>query len=103
MSVLIRGMEIPDNCTRCDYIGLNTAVGCPIMTGTDGRATDCPLVEVKSPHGRLIDADAVIEGLAKAIPYIIDDAITNAYVEGLGRAKIEIDDSQTVIEAEDEE
>lgn len=45
---------------------------------------------------RLVDADNIINGLAGAIPYFIDDDITSAYVEGLNRAKIEIDDAPTV-------
>lgn len=45
---------------------------------------------------RLIDADALIDNLAKAIPYFIDDAVTEAYVEGLDRARCEIDNSPTV-------
>ena len=68
----------------------------------EDRLEKCPLVELPEKHGRLIDADAVIKKLAKAIPYIIDDDVTNAYVEGLGRAKIEIEDSVAVIEAEGE-
>lgn len=59
MSVLIEGMEMPDTCTRCDYIGLNVAIGCKVVTGTNGRADNCPLTEVPEPHGRLIDADAL--------------------------------------------
>ena len=54
MGVYIKGMEMPDCCTRCDYLGLNVAIGCTVMTGTNGRATDCPLIKVP-PHGRLID------------------------------------------------
>ena len=46
MSILIKDMEMPDCCTRCDYLGLNVAIGCPVMTGVNGRATDCPLIEV---------------------------------------------------------
>ena len=57
MGVYIKDLEIPENCTRCDYIGLNVAIGCPVMTGENGRAADCPLVEIKVPHGELIDRD----------------------------------------------
>ena len=57
MSVLVKGMEIPNSCTHCDSIGLNVAIGCPVMRGEPGRATDCPLCEVKTPHGRLVDAN----------------------------------------------
>ena len=60
MGLYIKGMRMPENCTRCDYIGLNVAIGCPIMSGTDGRAMDCPLVDL-GKHGWLIDFDALIE------------------------------------------
>ena len=58
MGVYIKDFEIPVNCTYCDYIGLNTAIGCPVMSGTHGRATDCPLVEISIPHGNIIDDDS---------------------------------------------
>jgi hypothetical protein len=62
-SVIVKGMEMPKNCTRCDYIGLNVAIGCPVMSGTNGRATDCPLGALPDKHGRLVDADALCEDL----------------------------------------
>ena len=69
MSVIIKGMEIPSGCYDC-----------PILQSSDGcfdfecpfnsyllwhnaedviryRSDSCPLVEVPTPHGRLIDAD----------------------------------------------
>lgn len=52
MSILIRGMDMPKNCT-----------GCPICCGlpyqhrdVKGRRPDCPLIELP-PHGRLGDLD----------------------------------------------
>ena len=62
MSILIKGAEIPDCCTYCDYIGLNKAVECGHFTNIAGRAPDCPLVEIP-PHGRLIDADEVMKSI----------------------------------------
>ena len=53
-------------------------------------------------HGRLIDADKCIDELAKAIPYFIDNSESLAYVEGLSRARIEIECAPTVIEADKE-
>ena len=73
MSVMIKGMEIPSGCYDC-----------PILQSSDGcfdfecpfnsyllwhnaedviryRPDSCPLVEVPTPHGRLIDADAYID------------------------------------------
>ena len=60
MGLYIKDIKIPENCTRCDYIGLNVAIGCPVMSGTKGRATDCPLVDL-GKHGDLIDADELAE------------------------------------------
>lgn len=62
MAVLIKGMKLPDKCGHCRFA---TAFDC----GVDGqfikthnaRRKDCPLVEVPEPHGRLIDADALID------------------------------------------
>ena len=64
MSVLIKKMEMPKGCWACPF-----AVGkhyeCLFTRkssnwGLTTRPSDCPLIEVKSPHGRLIDADALM-------------------------------------------
>jgi hypothetical protein len=73
MSILIRGMEMPYGCADCDFCGgiiLPDGIyccDCPAEAShgknisdaidNDTRADFCPLVEVKEPHGRLIDAD----------------------------------------------
>lgn len=111
MSVLIRGMRPTHSCEACPCykpydFGTRTGDSCNVTgTSTDlvevGEKPDwCPLTEMP-PHGRLIDADALVSELAKAIPYIIGTEIDSAYVEGLGRAKIEVDDAPTIIEAEE--
>ena len=109
MGVYIKGMKMPKSCFECDLYN-DESNFCKAQKeympfasfGRDYKDADCPMVEVSEPHGRLIDADTVIEKLAKAIPYIIGDDVTNAYVEGLGRAKIETEDSVAVIELEGE-
>lgn len=59
MSVLIKGMEMPLCCQQCPLCGdegrfCMAARRCiPIV----GRIDWCPLVEVPTPHGRLIDRD----------------------------------------------
>lgn len=63
------------------------------------RAGDCPLIEVKTPHGRLIDADALMQ--SSGVTIIIkhkDDAI--AMTEALDSIYQDIEDAQTVIKAE---
>lgn len=66
-SVLIKGMEMPKSCDVCeycndDYICNNFVADCYGLDVSDYvrcRHDDCPLVEVPTPHGRLIDADAL--------------------------------------------
>ena len=68
MSVLIQGMVMPKDCYECQYgvdvdIGVGVARGCELLKDfspiSDERHEDCPLIEIP-PHGRLIDADALI-------------------------------------------
>ena len=70
MSVYIKGMEMPDRCFACPMCDVDC---CGISKGPyieyrevdvdvamSGRPDWCPLVPVPD-HGRLIDADALIE------------------------------------------
>ena len=66
MSVVIKGMTIPDSCSKCQMRGGSFGTLCKLLkkyignergSEKDKRMDDCPLVEIKSPHGRLIDAD----------------------------------------------
>lgn len=56
MSILIKGMEMPKGCDDC-FLPLRY---CPRAMKEKG---ECPLVELPTPHGRLIDA----EGLSKLL------------------------------------
>ena len=70
MSILIKGMEMPTSCRDCRFCNgqADTDYGVCAWCDVDGNAhdaytmQDCPLVPVP-PHGRLIDADALIEWL----------------------------------------
>ena len=68
MSVLIKGMEMPKGCIVCPFkdIGMHTMTQCMLVAGWVKYADDgngipdaCPLVEVPTPHGALIDRDAL--------------------------------------------
>lgn len=68
MSILIRCMKMPTDCHNCP---LGFGGGCYCGTSADeymcpdnGRADWCPLIPVP-PHGRLIDADALIKEMDK--------------------------------------
>ena len=54
MSILIEGMEMPKNCGICCFKD-----GCEFSVPLTERPSDCPLIEIP-PHGRLIDADALM-------------------------------------------
>ena len=71
MSILIKKMEMPKGCWACPF-----AVGkhyeCLFTKksynwGLTTRPSDCPLVDIQSPHGRLIDAESLEEILTTAI------------------------------------
>ena len=68
MGVYIKGMEMPKNCAECPcrMIGY-TKDHCNVLgkfidfvVGSEGRREDCPLIEIPDGHGRLIDADALM-------------------------------------------
>ena len=80
MSVIVKGMEMPDSCSNCELCACYTeskgeVYRCDLtMTPVkyfEIRLEDCPLVEVPTPHGRLIDADA--------IPYIFGSTHATEY------------------------
>lgn len=69
-SVLIRGMEMPKNCAICerwsiceclkeykDYESILYAVDDGDLVKADG----CPLFEIHTPHGDLIDKDKLMQ------------------------------------------
>ena len=71
MSVLIKGMEMPNSCYLCCFYN---GLGCkatgkmfPMFSNVAIRREDCPIVEIH-PHGRLIDADEISEHKYATLP-----------------------------------
>lgn len=89
MSILIRGMEMPQNCTECHAMCRHH------LNGRKFRHPNCPLIEVPTPHGRLIDADKLLE---KA--YWDYNEATHDYNNIKVVSEYNIADAPTVIEAE---
>ena len=102
MSVLIKGMKMPEKCGSCDLFHVESPMHCTVVKGhkTVGapygmpRPDWCPLVEIPEPHGRLIDADA--------LQCKVDD-IGLGYYEVLGVTEDTIEMAPTVIPREDGE
>lgn len=107
MSVLIRGMNMPIGCISCDFC--NPFADEPycrrLMRKTPKvtRLKDCPLVEVPTPHGRLIDGIDLLKAITE-----------NAYIIHHGHNEVEygmscfgimqaISEAPTIIEAEEGE
>ena len=102
MSILIKGMEMPTSCYACmffaqtnywnkedeaDILSHCKRTGEKTWESVNGYLPNCPLVPVP-PHGRLIDADALVrDNGIKEIP---------EYYEV-------VRDAPTIIEAEEEE
>lgn len=86
MSILIKGMEMPDKCGHCRFA---TAFECEVtknfITTFNIRQQDCPLAPVP-PHGRLIDADKLGFDMMDAVN--VDQALAM------------VDEAPTIIEAE---
>lgn len=108
MSILIKDMEMPETCDECEFhcyhsYGEYVCVATPLLypfnlANSKGIRKDwCPLVEVPAPHGRLIDADALIarmESDAEQMEEPIAQMFTYAAIN-------DVKHSETVIEAED--
>ena len=88
MSILIKGMDMPNNCLYCPmshWNKLDEITGCEIVIGKkyvdksdtgfwqEDRPKWCPLVEIPK-HGRLIDADDAFGkgAFLKTYPTIIE-------------------------------
>ena len=72
MSVLIKDMQMPEKCPDCNFeseCGFCLAKSPDFCGYTDElvRPDWCPLVELPEKHGRLIDAEALIDTLEQAI------------------------------------
>lgn len=89
MSVIVKGVNVPKNCYTCAKYRWSPL--CPCWHGDaqasyyrTSRHPDCPLVEVPTPHGRLIDANKATEESMKRT----------------GKRLLAIDTALTIIEAE---
>lgn len=123
MSIIVKGMEMPENCFECPCCRHDSRNGyqkeqCNLTLDVfdagyyerfEGRAQNCPLIALPDHHGRLVDADAF-----KA-DYGMKDDCADCEKEMRGKvmmceydrnySKMDfcgwIDDAPTIVEAED--
>lgn len=110
MSVLIRGMEMPESCWECE-VGSASQLDnktCPFyaMEGQEQEnyqnkiAEGCPVSYVP-PHGRLIDADALMKEIQETCKRLYGTDDINAVSPTLAAFKLYIGEAPTIIEAEE--
>ena len=90
MGLLIEGMNMPNACINCDLHSVawgnyKCTVSSKIIKDELTRPNDCPLVEVHTPHGRLIDADRFLDWLKEFHPTDV------AIMSGIKNARTVID------------
>jgi len=110
MSILIKGMKMPGGCIKCPFLRwvdydcmaateLKENGFCNVRSKLnikrtldyiDTRHPKCPLVEVPTPHGQLIDADDV---KSRMIP--LDFSVQKCISE------VEVSNCKSIIEAEE--
>ena len=96
MSVLIRGEEMPKNCVVCknyEYCELWSKL--TVNKRCKERHPDCPIVEVKEPHGDLADKD-------KLMQEIMDSDLDHLQRDDWREVIQIVSDADVVIEAEGE-
>lgn len=115
MSVLIKGMEMPKDCISCEFsypmfegIWYCGYTGKYIDEENDEEyyeaaySYDCPLVEVPTPHGRLIDGDKLLDKMSNytdnegaKMPFGYDDTLIHR-----DSACFMIENAPTLVESE---
>ena len=78
------GLYLPTNkkprcCQECNWFGIKDLLDCDPKKDFFSLTIpkDCPIVEVKTPHGKLVDSEAVMDdidawGTTQNINHIID-------------------------------
>lgn len=106
MGVFVRGMEMPTCCVDCDlHNPFSETPYCRRLLQViplEGRMENCPLVEVPTPHGRLIDADKLHDEMYHRAFETDGDTMWQSGCWVRYRAVQQVqDNAQTVIEAEE--
>ena len=107
MSVLIKNMTMPECCAMCPMCHRNSdwrrkpRLACYALSvwciEDEDRLEKCPLVALPEKHGRLIDANYLMEHL-----YTCETNGRPMHIMELDERLACIDEVPTVIEAEDE-
>ena len=113
MSILIRGMDMPESCDKCRFCvngftddapmyecAVQSYENVSVLVESGGKPFDfrpdwCPLVEILTPHGRLGDLDELMTEL-------MDSDLDHLQRDDWKEVIQIVADAPTVIEAEGE-
>ena len=107
MGVYIKGMDMPKDCDSCDIVK-----DCPLWYCTDvgARHPECPITEVKEPHGDLIDRDNLKRTVKDNEEYFRDGECCNYFYNSADEPSTElwcvddwVDEQPTIIERSEDE
>jgi hypothetical protein len=109
MSVIVKGMEMPEKCGLCDLFHAESPMHCTVVKGhkTVGapygipRPEWCPLVALPDKHGRLVDADALRDRLRNLADDDWNANTTTTWSEAFSECDDMVDDAPTIVESED--
>lgn len=112
MSVIVKGMIIPNNCSSCCFNKLHIdAVSCYLLEDAIigesywtfyEKRKDCPLIEVPDNHGDLIDRDKLKRKAQKVATEAWKMKISANVETTLNQFIDWIDDAPTIIEGSEE-
>ena len=101
MSIIIKGMDIPKDCSYCILANehINGLCKKKYYCRLEADFEHCPLVEIPTPHGRLIDADELRSQMEDAL--ISYRLLPNYPTYGDSTAMAYLDLAPTILEAEE--
>ena len=101
MSVIVKGMEMPKCCRECRIIRVDLKCYCGKTVGqkewkSETRPDWCPLVALPDNHGRLVDADEILNAMNDM------KVEGDVFVTAVNYVKLIMNDADTIVEAEGE-
>ena len=112
MSILIKGMEMPKSCSKCRWFDMGGGYGyqCTLLHKSFdmwneisvARDKECPLTEVPTPHGELVDRGGLMDTYADRLTAVAERYSPDSSECGIlsGAMKL-LAIMPTLIEAED--
>ncbi|MBR4873655.1 MAG: hypothetical protein IKV00_07450 [Clostridia bacterium] len=106
--ILIRGMEMPLRCINCPFemfihgenrCRANRGKPIEFEIGND-RGKNCPIVPLPEGHGRLIDADIVIQTLKRSIDLPYNKRTNVSWSDAFDSFVDRLEEQDVVLEAE---